>query len=130
MAETKCGDFGLWCKGGELMTDTATDAVQQAGGDVLTLMVEKTFTALGDFLQQTAFAWIDAPTPGLSTGGVPEESSSLPKSVVTLLEQVEWVGYAAAIGALLIVACRISRAAHSCGPYSGLTDTSTMVLVS
>lgn len=76
MAETKCEDFDIWCKGGGLITDTATEAVQQAGGDVLTLMVEKTFTALGDFLQQTAFAWIDAPTPELSTAGMPEESSS------------------------------------------------------
>ncbi|MCT2042236.1 hypothetical protein M3D15_02610 [Pseudoclavibacter alba] len=97
---------------------------------MLSKTVEQTFEGFGSFVTQLAFAWIDAPTPGLSTGGVPEESSSLPKSVVTLLEQVEWVGYAVTIGALLIVACRISRAAHSCGPYSGLTDTSTMVLVS
>lgn len=130
MADQKCEWWDKACEVKNWATDTATEAVQQAGGDVLALMVEKTFTALGDFLQQTAFAWIDAPTPGLSTGGVPEESSSLPKSVVTLLEQVEWVGYAIAIGALLIVACRTSRAAHNCGSYSGLTDTSTMVLVS
>lgn len=118
MADEACEiqDWICWSGAG----DAASEAAQQAGGDVLTGMVEKTFTALGDFLQQTAFAWIDAPTPGLSTAGMPEESSSLPKDVVTLLEQVEWVGYAIAIGALLIVACRMFLA-HRQGEGAVLT---------
>lgn len=108
MADEPCTPDDVLCWTG--VKDTVSDTVQQVGNDALSKAVEDTFNGFGSFVTQLAFAWIYAPTPSLSAGGVDEQSQALPDGVITLLEQAKWLGFAIAILSLLVLGGRMVMA--------------------